>query len=299
MKKPVLLLFLFISLSCSVHQRSNVQSNEEFVVELKRADTRGGVIETVLQGIFFGASYLAEKNAKSLINTYSQSLSLNNYYNTDLGDVEKTYKEIQIKKFSKPKDLNKKEEIKSLVKTDFETMPKTRGNEASLKINDVIRLKEDDLLNFYAVIELVSDPENPGITRLSFNELCVFFSKTKVYDDGDLNARISIAIEGQWRGDDGTPKNAVLIEQEYDFKNLKYGAENQIKTPILSPWYYDIPITTQLLKNDNYGVIQVSVRLEEYEGNKSKYINKLPSMLSDNKSAIITDGASAIEKIVN
>jgi len=276
-----------------------VQSKEEFVVELKRADTRGGVIETVLQGIFFGASYLAEKNAKSLINTYSQSISLNNYYNTDLGDVEKTYEEIQIKKFSKPKDLNKKEEIKSLLKTDFETIPKTRGNDASLKINDVIRLKEDDLLNFYAVIALVSDPENPGITRLSFNELRVFFSKTKVYDDGDLNARISIAIEGQWRGDDGTPKNAVLIEQEYDFKNLKYGAENQIKTPILSPWYYDIPITTQLLKNDNYGVIQVSVKLEEYESNKSRYINKLPSMLSDNKGAIITDGASAIEKIVN
>lgn len=299
MKKSVLLLCLSVLLSCSVHKRSNVQSKEEFVVELKRADTRGGVIETVLQGIFFGASYLAEKNAKSLINTYSQSISLNNYYNTDLGDVEKTYEEIQIKKFSKPKDLNKKEEIKSLLKTDFETIPKTRGNDASLKINDVIRLKEDDLLNFYAVIALVSDPENPGITRLSFNELRVFFSKTKVYDDGDLNARISIAIEGQWRGDDGTPKNAVLIEQEYDFKNLKYGAENQIKTPILSPWYYDIPITTQLLKNDNYGVIQVSVKLEEYESNKSRYINKLPSMLSDNKGAIITDGASAIEKIVN
>lgn len=299
MKPFILLLLLFISLSCSVHKRSNVQSNEEFVVELKRADTRGGVIETVLQGIFFSASYLAEKNAKSLISTYSQSLSLNNYYNTDLGEVEKTYKEIEIKKFSKPKDVNKEEEIKSILKSDFNNLSKSRGNEASLKIDDVIRLEEDDLLNFYATIELISDPENPGITRLSFNELRVFFSKTKVYNDGDLNARISIAIEGQWRGDDGTPKNAVLIEEEYDFKNLKYGAENQIKTPILSPWYYDIPITTQLEKNDNYGVVQVSVRLEEYEGNKSKYINKLPSMLSDNKGAIITDGASAIEKIVN
>ena len=79
---------------------------------------------------------------------------------------------------------------------------------------------------------------------MSFNELRVFFSKTKVYTDEDLNAKISIAIEGQWRGADGTPKRATLIEQEYDFKNLKYGAENLIDTPLLSPWYYDIPITT-------------------------------------------------------
>ena len=58
------------------------------------------MIETALQGLFLGASYLAEKSAKSLTSSYSQSISINNYYNTDLGDVEKTYNEIHIKKYS-------------------------------------------------------------------------------------------------------------------------------------------------------------------------------------------------------
>lgn len=299
MKKITLLLLIVLLCSCKVHQRSNIKSNEEFVVEMKKADTRGGLIETVLQGVFFGASYLADKTSESLVSRYSQSLSINNYYNTDLGSVEKTYKEIHIKKYSKPNSPEKKAQITSIVKDEINAMPKSRGNTAALSVNDVIRTEKDDLLNFYAVIELISDPQNPGITRLSFNELRVFFSKTKVYTDEDLNAKISIAIEGQWRGDDGTPLSATLIEQEYDFKNLKYGANNLIDTPILSPWYYDIPITTQLDDNDNYGVVKINVRLEEYEGNKSKYINKLPSMLSDNKDAIISDGASAIEKITN
>lgn len=299
MKKIIPLVSVFLLCSCKVHQRSNIQSNEEFVVEMKRADTRGGLIETVLQGVFFGASYLAEKTSESLVSTYSQSLSINNYYNTDLGDVEKTYKEIHIKKYSTPNNPQKKAQIESMVKDDFNALPKSRGNTAALSVDDVIRLEEDDLLNFFAVIELISDPENPGITRLSFNELRIFFSKTKVYTDEDLNAKISVSIEGQWRGDDGTPLSAILIEQEYDFKNLKYGAGNLIQQPILSPWYYDIPTTTQLADNDNYGVVKINVRLEEYEGNKSKYINKLPSMLSDNKDAIISDGASAIERISN
>ncbi|MTE28244.1 hypothetical protein [Winogradskyella ouciana] len=299
MKKVISLLLLLLICSCKVHQRSNIQSNEEFVVEMKRADTRGGLIETVLQGVFFGASYLADKTSESLVSRYSQSLSINNYYNSDLGSVEKTFKEIHIKKYSKPNNPEKKAQITSIVQNDFSAMPKSRGASASLSMDDVIRVEEDDLLNFYAVIELISDPQNPGITRLSFNELRVFFSKTKVYTDEDLNAKISILIEGQWRGDDGTPLKATLIEQEYDFKNLKYGADNLIDKPILSPWYYDIPITTQLDDNDNYGVVKINVRLEEYEGNKSKYINKLPSMLSDNKDAIISDGASAIEKITN
>ncbi|TGV04833.1 hypothetical protein [Flavivirga rizhaonensis] len=299
MKKVISTLSLLVICSCKVHQRSNIQSNEEFVVEMKRADTRGGLIETILQGVFFGASYLADKTSESLVSTYSQSLSINNYYNTDLGDVEKTYKQIHIKKYSKPNSPEKKAQITSIVKDEISAMPKSRENTAALSIDDVIRIEEDDLLNFYAVIELISDPQNPGITRLSFNELRVFFSKTKVYTDEDLNAKISVAIEGQWRGEDGTPKNAILIEQEYDFKNLKYGVENLIDTPIVSPWYYDIPITTQLEDNDNYGVVKINVRLEEYEGNKSKYVNKLPSMLSDNKDAIISDGVSAIEKITN
>ena len=66
--------------------------------------------------------------------------------------------------------------------------------------------------------------------------------------------RVSVSIDGQWRGDDGTPISATLIEQEYDFKDIKYGAKNIIDKPIISPWYYDIPTTTLIDNNDNYGV---------------------------------------------
>lgn len=298
MKIKVTLLLLTIFCSCKVHQRSNIQSSEEFIVELKRPDTRGSFVETAIEGIFFGAKFIAEKTSKSLSNTYSQSISINDYYNTDLGDVEKSYQTIHIKKYAKP-SATKKENIVSVVKKEFEDLPKSRGAAGSLSLSDVIREKEDNLLNFHAVIELISDPENPGITRLSFNELRVLFSKTKVFEDENLNARMSIAIEGQWRGEDGTPTSATLIEQEYDFKKIKYGTKNVIDKPILSPWYYDIPTATLIDDNENYGVIKVRVRLEEYEGNKSKYIDKLPSMLSDNKDAIISNGAAAIEKITN
>jgi hypothetical protein len=299
MKKSLLLLTIVLLSSCGVHKRSNIQAEEEFVVEMKRASTRGGLIETALQGLFFGASYLAEKSSKSLSNVYSQSISLNNYYNTDLGNVEKTFNEIHIKKFSKPSDIAVKEQMATMVKEEFNAVPISRGSKRSLTVKDLFRVEKDDLLNFHAVVELISDPQNPGITRLSFNELRIFFSKTKVFTDEDLNARISISIDGQWRGVDGKPMTGTLIEQEYDFKDLKYGQDNLIKQPILSPWYYDIPITTQLDNNTNYGVVKVNIRVEEYEGNKSKYINKLPSMLSDNKDAIITNGASAIQKIAN
>lgn len=297
MKHTILLITLTLLLSCKVHQRSNIQSSEEFIVELVKPQTRGSLLETAIEGIFFGASYLAEKTSKSLSNTYSQSISLNDYYNTDLGGVEKSYRAIYIKKFSKPKSSLEKDRISKTIEKEIGALPKSRGNTAALSMKDVIRDEEDDLLNFFASIELLSDPENPGITRLSFNELRVFFSKTKVYGDEDLNARISISIDGQWRGDDGTPISATLVEQEYDFKDIKYGADNIIEKPIVSPWYYDIPITSLIDNNSNYGVVKVNVRLEEYEGNKSKYINKLPSMLSENKDAIITDGASAIENI--
>jgi len=83
MKKIISLIVILLMCSCKVHQRSNIQSNEEFVVELKRPQTRGGLVENALEGIFFGASYLAERTSKSKSNTYSQSLSINNYYNTD------------------------------------------------------------------------------------------------------------------------------------------------------------------------------------------------------------------------
>ena len=55
MKKTIFILLAVLAYSCGVHQKSNIKSNEEFVVNLKRADTRGGMMETVLQGVFFGA----------------------------------------------------------------------------------------------------------------------------------------------------------------------------------------------------------------------------------------------------
>ncbi len=157
---------------------------------------------------------------------------------------------------------------------------------------------KEDLLNFHAVIGLISDKENPGITRLSFNELRIFFSKTKVFSDEDLNARVSILIKGQWREEAGSPVTDTLIAQEYDFKDLKYGPENQIETPILSPWYYDVPIYSDLDGVESFGIVNISVQVEEYEGNRSKYINQLPSILSDNKNSIIKSGSSTIKKIV-
>jgi hypothetical protein len=114
-----------------------------------------------------------------------------------------------------------------------------------------------------------------------------------------LNAKVSISIEGQWRSTDGSPMKKTLIEQSYEFKNLKYGYENQLKESILSPWYYDIPITNEIENNGKYGVLNVSIQVEEFEGGKSKYINKLPSILGENKSKIIKDGASVIEKVLN
>lgn len=298
MKKTWIYLFTFILLSsCATHQRSNIKAEEEFIVELKQASTRGGMIETALQGLFLGASYLAEKSAKSLTSSYSQSISINNYYNTDLGDIEKTYDEIHIKKYSKPSENEDKQRLTSIVTGDVNNLPKSRGESGALRLEDIIRVESDDLLNFHAVVEIMSHPENPGISRLSFNSLRVFFSKTKVFSDEDLNAKVSVSIEGQWRNTNGSPMKATLIEQEYDFKNLKYGADNQIEEPILSPWYYDIPIYSDLEDVSNYGVLKVNVQLEEYEGNKSKYINKLPSILSDNKNSIIKNGASTIQKI--
>jgi hypothetical protein len=41
--------------------------------------------------------------------------------------------------------------------------------------------------------------------------------------------------------------------------------DNLTKTLILSPWYYDIPTTTFLEDNDNFGVVKLNKRLEVYE----------------------------------
>ena len=287
--------------SCATHRRANIQVDEEFVVELARPQSRGAV-ELGLEAIFMGAKYLADNTAKSLATSYKKSISIPDYYNTYLGEVEKSYAEIHIKKYAKPTEDKKEEELKTLLEHDIENQPKlnTRGAASrAFTLKDVVREDKDDLLNFHAVISLISDPENPGVTRLSFDQLCVFFSKTRIFTDENLNAKVSVKIEGQWRSTDGSPQNAVLIQQEYDFKNLKYGSENQIKEPILSPWYYDIPITSEIVDNKEFGLLRVTVQLDEYEGRKSKYINKLPGLLNDNRKSIVHDGASVIEKIMN
>ncbi|WP_338378603.1 hypothetical protein [uncultured Flavobacterium sp.] len=297
-KKLVLAITLVVLVSCSTHKKSNIKANEEFIVELKKPATRGGAIDLALQGLFLGANYFAEKTSKSLSNSYTKSISINDYYNTDTGEIEKTYNQIHIKKYGKPTDADKKGMLSSEIKSEYQAIPKSRGASASLMLDEVIREEKDDLLNFHAVIEFVSDPENPGVTRLSFNELRILFSKTRIYSDENLNAKVSISIEGQWRSTDGSPMSKTLIEQAYEFRNLKYGYENQIASPILSPWYYDIPITTEIENNGKYGVLNVTVQVEEFEGGKSKYINKLPGILDDNKSKIVKDGASVIEKVM-
>lgn len=294
-------VLLLICASCSIHKRSYIQSDEEFVVELVKPSTRGGIVEVALQGLFLGADYLADKTAKSLTSSYSQALSVNDYYNTDTGEIEKTYREIHIKKYGAPKDATKKNEIVSTIKNEITTQPAvSRGSNAAFSYeNDVLRINDgkEDLLNFEAVIGILSDPENPGVSRLSFNELRILFSRTKIYDDENLNAKLSLSITGQWRNKDNTPMEAILVEQEYDLRNLKYGPENQIKTPILSPWYVDIPYVAED-EFDNYGIVKVNVQLQEYEGGKSKYINQLPSILSDNKDAVIKNGAATIQKVL-
>ncbi|OBX21980.1 MULTISPECIES: hypothetical protein [Bizionia] len=292
-----IILVAILFSSCGAHQRSHIKAEEEFVVSLKQPESRGGMVEIALQGLFIGAKYLADQSAKQLTSSYAQSISVNNYYNTFSDKIEKTYQSIEIFKYAKPQVVEEKTNMTRLITSDVNALPKSRGTEGALELKDVIRDEKDDLLNFYAKIDFISDPDNPGVTRISFDALRVFFSKTKVFTDENLNARISISIEGQWRSTDGSPMKKILIEQEYDFKNLKYGADNQITKPILSPWYYDIPITSEIANNSTYGVLKVNVQLEEYEGNKSKYINQLPSILSKNKDAIVKDGASTIMKI--
>jgi hypothetical protein len=299
--KQKLLLLMAVSLtvvSCSTHQRSYIVSNEEFIVELKKPASRGA-LEIGLQGLFLGVNYLAEKTSKSLSSSYAQSISVNDYYTSTSGITEKTYNEIHIKKYAKRIEEEEKSDLMVIIRDEISKQPTARGSSAVLEVKDVIREKEDDLLNFHAIIGIESDPENPGVSRLSFNDLRILFSKTRVYQDENLNAIVSVQIEGQWRNTDGSPNKGVLIEQEYDFRNLKYGVENQIKEPIKSPWYYDIPITSEIDQNEKFGVVKVNVQVREYEGSKSKYINKLPDILSENKDAIIKDGASTIEKMMN
>ena len=285
--------------SCASHKRSHIQGNEQFVIELQKPATRGGMIDIALQGLFLGANYLAEKSAKSLTSSYTHSISINDYYNTDLGEVEKTYETIHIKKYSKPKSPEIKEHFKDTLIKDYSAITSNTRGPAPFAMEEVIREKDDDLLNFDAIIKLISDEENPGITRLSFEQLRIFFSKTKVFTDENLNAKVSIKITGEWRDTSGTPIKQSLMEQEYNFRNIKYGPENQISEPILSPWYYDVPITPDVEDASRFGIVDISIQLEEYEGKKSKYINQLPDILSDNKKSIISNGSSTIEKIID
>ena len=297
--KIIILIFCIgiLQLSCSTHRRSHIKSNEEFVVELKRPQSRGGMVETALQGLFLGAKYLADKTAKSLTTAYSKSISVNDYYNNYSGRISKSYDRIDIKKFSRPLEKQDENQLKVIIRDEITKLPKSRGG-STLGIDDVIREDKNDLLSFHAVIRILSDPNNPSVSRLSFEELRILFTKTKVFSDENLNAIISISLEGQYRNIDGTPEKKILIEQEYDFRNLKYGAENQISSPILSPWFYDIP-ADGLVNHTEFGVVRVNVQVREYEGGKSKYINKLPDILSKNKNSIVKSGSSAIEKVLH
>ncbi|MGJ8684714.1 MAG: hypothetical protein ACSHWW_08825 [Nonlabens sp.] len=305
-KITIICAFLFsitILFSCSVHQRSYVESNEEFVVEVKRPSSRGSLVEVALQGLFIGADYLAEKTAQSLTSSYSQSLSINDYYSNDGDAIAKSYEEIVIKKYAAVEKGEKEKQLVTAIENDIKAQPQSRGSSAAFSMKDVMRAsstvdEKDELLNFEARIAIESDPENPGVSRLSFNELRILFSRTKVYEDEDLNAQLSVSIEGHWRSADNTPMHAILIEQEYDLRDLKYGVENQIENPIVSPWYYDIPYLAENEDFENYGVVQINVQLREYEGGKSKYINKLPSILSDNKDAVIKQGSATIQKVL-
>ena len=293
--------------SCAAHKKSNIKTNEDFVVELSntKTDPNRGISSTIasmaIEGVFMGAKYLADESAKSLTSSYTKSISLNDYYNDDLGYIEKTYKTIHVKKYANPKNDEQKLEVTNILKEEIEAQPKTRGNENAFVFDNFVRKKdnkEEDLLNFHAVIELISDENNPAVTKLSFNDLRIFFSKTKVFSDEDLNVKVSISIEGQWRNTDGSPMKAVLIEQEYDFKKIEYGLDNQISSPIVSPWYYDIPAIKPTDDSDRFGIVKINIQMQEYEGNKSEYINKLPSILDDNKNSIIQNGTSQIEKII-
>lgn len=299
MKKLVVLVFISLCFCCASHKRANIASEEDFVIEMKRPSTRGGLLETAIKGLYFGATYLAQQSSNALTSSYTQSLSISDYYNSDLGYVEKTYSEIHLKKFSQPSSISQKQELTSLITNEYNALPKTRGPNGFMALTDIVRADDEDLLNFHAVIELESNEDDPSITRIKFRELRILFSKTKIFKDEDLNARISLSIEGEWRSRDGSPQNAILFEEQYDFKNIKYGLDNLIKQPIISPWYYDIPAEVGSDSSTSFGIVNITVSLEEYEGNKSRYIQKLPSILSDNKDAIISNGSSAIQKIIN
>ena len=298
--KALILIFLTSLISCKVHERSFVKGNESFNIEMKRAQARGGLAEIALEGLFLGADYLAERTAKTLTTSYSQTLSINDYYTSSGEDVFKTYDEIYIKKFENIAQPEKKAVIENAIKADFAAQPVSRGSAAAFDMDYITANVEDQeqLLNFEARIRLESDPENPGVSRLVFHDLRILFSRTKVYQDENLNMKLGVSIEGSWRDANKNPVDKILIEQEYELRDLHYGVENQIEEPIISPWYYDIPYLPESDAFAHHGVVKINVQLHEYEGGKSKYINQLPSILSDNKDAVIKQGSATIQKVI-
>lgn len=262
------------------------------VVEVKKPETRGGLIDIAIQGLYYGVNYLAQNATKSLTSNYSQSISINDYYNNDLGYIQKTYNEIQIKKYAKVIDSETKKRIGKYLENGLE------GDSSSNFLPKGEILNGDKLLNFYVALEIISDEENPGISKIKFKDLRVLFSKTKVYSDENLNMKLNLIIEGQWRGLDGSPTKKRIFEYEYVLENLKYGFDNQIKDPIISEWYYDIPISSDMADPSKFGLIDIKVELVEYEGGRAKYINKLPSILEENKSSIIHNSSEVLKDII-
>lgn len=283
---------LFFFSSCAIHENSNIKASEILVVEVKKPETRGGLIDIAIQGLYYGVNYLAQNATKSLTSNYSQSISINDYYNNDLGYIQKTYNEIQIKKYAKVIDSETKKRIGKYLENGLE------GDSSSNFLPKGEILNGDKLLNFYVALEIISDEENPGISKIKFKDLRVLFSKTKVYSDENLNMKLNLIIEGQWRGLDGSPTKKRIFEYEYVLENLKYGFDNQIKDPIISEWYYDIPISSDMADPSKFGLIDIKVELVEYEGGRAKYINKLPSILEENKSSIIHNSSEVLKDII-
>lgn len=295
-------LLLFFVTSCSVNRRSNIAANETFIIN--PVDTaaiqgsRGLLSANVLDALFMGINYLSEKSAKSFTNTYTHTISLKDYYKkgTD-GKIQKTYNEILVQKFGRP---FKTEEQKRLVDTIRQDMKHLSGSGArgatSTNANDIVRntivQSPDNLLNFHAAISLESDENDATITRLKLRDLRVFFSKTKVLQNDHLNALISVAIEGVTRSKDGSSRKVTIVEQEFDFRNIRYGSENQVLAPLYSPWYYDLPVPLDIDDSGSGGLITFKIQMTEYESGKSKYIKKIPGILSDNKNMIIKTGGS-------
>lgn len=296
-------VFSVVFSGCAVKERSNIKAVETFVVEFDHssAPSRGLLTDLVMQGLVKGGDMLAEKSAQTLASSYSSPISVNNYYNTFNGELEKNYNRIVIKKYAIPEEASKKSELEVIIRdevTKFE-LPQTRGATSFFSINDIIREEENDLMNFFAIIEIESAEHNPMASRLVLKDLRVIFSKTKVFQGDFINAILSVVIKGKVLDRDGLPRDITLIEQEYEFKNLQYSTGNQIKNPIKSPWYYDLPIKNTPADADEFGLVDITVQLREYESGKGKYVEKLPDILSENKNAIIQTGSETMNKIIH